>query len=60
VAAAFDPDGGGAGRGNQINLAAFGLLIWLFDPKLKEIPPPRVSSGAVEMGTEELRCKQKS
>jgi hypothetical protein len=57
MAAAFDPDCGIAGRRNEINLAAPGLLVRLFDPELKEIPPTRTSSRAVEMRTK-LGCQR--
>src|SRR5437660_1494763 len=53
VTTALDPHGGITGRRDQINLAAFGLLIRLFNSKLEEIPPTRVPCGAIEMRTEQ-------
>ena len=52
VTTTFNPNGGGAGSRNQINLAPFVLLIWFFNPELKDVPTSGVPGGAIEMGTE--------
>jgi hypothetical protein len=61
VTAAFNPNSGGAGSRNQINLAPLVLLIRFFDPELKDVPACGVPGRAIQVGAElrrkdSLRC----